>query len=155
MGKSSNPVGKVWGGEFRQEKFREKKRKRHQLHTKMNTCRKFLPNRTIGKCSKSGRNVWREGGIYKKKKKNGRQKCRHKMNLCDKFHPNRTKEKCLIKFRGKIGDKLMWETALQLKKPSSRLHNIFFLRTISTRFEINFVVQWISRRIRNLSNLGY
>ena len=40
---------------------REKNGKLQKCHPKMNLCRKFDPNGTMGKCSKLGGNVWWEG----------------------------------------------------------------------------------------------
>ena len=55
MGKCSNRRANVWGErQGIQGKFRRKKFKCDKCHPKLNLCRKFHPNPTIGKCSKSG-----------------------------------------------------------------------------------------------------
>ena len=93
--------GGEWGWKFRGERNIEKKKCEHRKwQTKLNLCRKFHPNRTMGSCSKMRGKVWGkrgerefwEEGISKIKCK--RQKYHPKMNLWRKFHPNRTMGKC-------------------------------------------------------------
>ena len=57
--------GKVLGvgREFREERGEfEKKYKRHKCHSKMNLCKKFHPNRTMGKNSKIEEMIFGKGG---------------------------------------------------------------------------------------------